>query len=72
MGKTILLATPRIQVDHELTQLGTTDTIIILHKIRSWQPQKLLDVPLDLLTNLNVEKLIDGVSRIILPGANSD
>jgi hypothetical protein len=31
---------------------------------------KLLDVPLGLLLNFNVPKLTDGVSRLILPGAN--
>ena len=31
---------------------------------------KLLDIPLGLLINFNVEKLTDGVSRLILPGAN--
>jgi hypothetical protein len=32
---------------------------------------KLLDVPLGLLINFNVTKLSDGVSRLILPGADS-
>jgi hypothetical protein len=31
---------------------------------------KLLDVPLGLLINFNVNKLTDGVSRLILPGAD--
>lgn len=31
---------------------------------------KLLDVPVGLLINFNETKLTDGVSRLILPGAN--
>jgi len=32
---------------------------------------KLLDIPLGLIINFNVLKLSDGVSRLILPGANT-
>ena len=32
---------------------------------------RLLDIPLGLLINFNVEKLTEGVSRLILPNANS-
>jgi hypothetical protein len=32
---------------------------------------KLLDVPLGLLMNFHEIKLVDGISRMILPGANS-
>jgi hypothetical protein len=32
---------------------------------------KLLDIPLGLLINFNVERLADGVSRLILPNANA-
>ena len=31
---------------------------------------KLLDIPLGLIINFHVLKLTDGVSRLILPGAN--
>jgi hypothetical protein len=31
---------------------------------------KLLNVPVGLLINFNVPRLVDGVSRLILPGAN--
>ena len=31
---------------------------------------KLLDIPLGLIINFNESKLIDGVSRLILPGTN--
>jgi hypothetical protein len=33
---------------------------------------KLLDVPLGLIINFNESKLTDGVSRLIIPGANLD
>ena len=33
---------------------------------------KLLDIPLGLIINFNVPKLTDGVSRLILPGANME
>jgi len=32
---------------------------------------RLLDIPLGLLINFNVERLTEGVSRLILPGADS-
>lgn len=44
-----------------------------VHKINKAQLlsyMKLLDIPLGLIINFNVLKLTDGVSRLILPGAN--
>ena len=32
---------------------------------------KLADIPLGLMINVNVKRLVGGVSRLILPGANS-
>lgn len=46
-----------------------------VHKINKAQLlsyMKLLDIPLGLIINFNVLKLTDGVSRLILPGANTD
>jgi GxxExxY protein len=40
-----------------------------IHKAILLSYMKLLDVPLGLLINFHVEKLTDGVSRLILPGA---
>jgi hypothetical protein len=31
---------------------------------------KLLDIPVGLLINFNESRLVDGVSRMLLPGAN--
>ncbi|MCC6493674.1 MAG: GxxExxY protein [Pirellulales bacterium] len=41
-----------------------------IHKAKLLSYMKLLDVPLGLLINFHVEKLTDGVSRMMLPGAN--
>jgi GxxExxY protein len=43
-----------------------------LHKAQLLSYINLLDVPLGPLINFNVEKLTDGVSRLILPGVNLD
>ena len=42
-----------------------------IHKAQLLSYMKLLDIPLGLLINFNVEKLTDGVSRLILPHANA-
>ena len=42
-----------------------------IHKAQLLSYMKLLDIPIGLLVNFNVEKLTDGVSRLILPRANS-
>jgi GxxExxY protein len=41
-----------------------------IHKAQLLSYMKLLDIPLGLIINFNVLKLTDGVSRLILPGAN--
>ncbi len=42
-----------------------------IHKAQLLSYMKLLDIPIGLLINFNVQKLTDGVSRLILPHANS-
>ena len=54
-----------------LLELKAVQDILPIHKAQLMSYMKLLDVPLGLLVNFNVLKLIDGVSRLILPGANS-
>jgi GxxExxY protein len=44
--------------------------VMPIHKAQLLSYMKLLDVPLGLLINFNELKLKDGVSRMILPGAN--
>jgi len=43
-----------------------------IHKAQLLSYMKLMDIPLGLVINFNVPKLTDGVSRLILPGANRD
>ena len=45
-------------------------TEISFHKAQLLSYMKLLDIPLGLIINFNVLKLTEGVSRLILPGAN--
>jgi GxxExxY protein len=41
-----------------------------INKAQLLSYMKLLDIPLGLIINFNEQKLTDGVSRLILPGAN--
>ena len=51
-------------------EIKAAETVHPIHKAQLLSYMKLLDVPLGLLVNFNVLKLTDGVSRLILPGAN--
>jgi GxxExxY protein len=44
--------------------------ILPIHKAQLLSYMKLLDVPLGLLINIHEMKLVDGLVRMILPGAN--
>lgn len=44
--------------------------VLPIHKAQLLSYMKLLDVPLGLLVNFHEMKRIDGVSRMLLPGAN--
>jgi GxxExxY protein len=46
------------------------EKILPIHKAQVLSYMKLLDVPLGLLINFHEIKVTDGVSRLILPGAN--
>jgi len=54
-----------------LVEAKAVEKVLPLHKAQLLSYMKLLDVPVGLLINFNVPKLTDGVSRLILPGANS-
>ncbi|HVT71773.1 MAG TPA: GxxExxY protein [Lacunisphaera sp.] len=54
-----------------LVEAKSVERILPIHKAQLLSYMKLLDVPLGLLINFNVSKLADGVSRLILPGADS-
>ena len=53
-----------------LVEIKAVETVHPIHKAQLLSYMKLLDLPLGLLINFNVEKLTEGVSRLILPGAN--
>jgi GxxExxY protein len=51
-------------------EIKSVESVLPVHKAQLLSYMKLLDVPLGLLINFNVNKLTDGVSRLILPGAD--
>ncbi|NQT36555.1 MAG: GxxExxY protein [Planctomycetes bacterium] len=53
-----------------LVEVKAVETVHPIHKAQALSYMKLLDIPLGLLINFNVERLTEGVSRLILPGAN--
>lgn len=53
-----------------LVEAKAVQKIMPIHKAQLLSYMKLLDVPVGLLVNFNEMRLIDGVSRLILPGAN--
>ena len=53
-----------------LLEVKAVERILPIHKAQILSYMKLLDVPLGLLINFHEMKLTDGVSRLILPGAN--
>ena len=54
-----------------LVEVKAVERVHPIYKAQLLSYMKLLDIPLGLLIYFNVEKLTDGVSRLILPGANS-
>jgi GxxExxY protein len=54
-----------------LVEVKAVEHTLPIHKAQLLSYMKLLNVPLGLLINFNVPKLSDGVSRLILPGADS-
>ena len=54
-----------------LVELKAVEHVLPIHKAQLLSYMKLLNVPLGLLINFNVTKLTDGVSRMILPGADA-
>ncbi len=53
-----------------LVEAKSVSHVLPIHKAQLISYMKLTDVPIGLLINFNVMKLSDGVSRIMLPGAN--
>lgn len=53
-----------------LLELKSVKEVLPIHKAQLLSYMKLLDVPLGLLINFNETKLVNGIHRLILPGAN--
>ena len=53
-----------------LVEAKAVEAVLPIHKAQLLSCMKLLDVPVGLLINFNVPKVTDGVSRLILSGAN--
>lgn len=54
-----------------LVEAKSVERVLPIHKAQLLGYMKLMSVPLGLLINFHEPKLIDGVSRLILPGADS-
>ena len=53
-----------------LLELKAVQEILPIHKAQLLSYMKLLDTPLGLLLNFHELKLVDGIARMLLPGAN--
>jgi hypothetical protein len=53
-------------------EVKTVEAVLPIHKAQLLSYMKPLDIPLGLIINFNSPKLTDGISRLILPGANLD
>ena len=53
-----------------LVELKGIQKVLPIHKAQLLSYMKLLDMPLGLLLNFHELKLVDGISRLLLPGAN--
>ena len=52
-----------------LVELKSVEQVLPVHKAQLLSYMKLLDIPLGLLINFHEQKLTDGISRLLLPGA---
>jgi GxxExxY protein len=53
-----------------LLELKSVQEVLPIHKAQLLSFMKLLDIPVGLLINFHEMKLVDGIHRMILPGAN--
>ena len=53
-----------------LLELKSVLEVLPIHKAQLLSYMKLLNVPVGLIINFHEVKLVDGVTRLILPGAN--
>jgi GxxExxY protein len=56
--------------DCVLVEAKAVEKVLPIHKAQLLSYMKLLDVPIGLLINFHELKVTDGLSRLILPGAN--
>jgi len=56
--------------DCVLVEAKSVERILPVHKAQLLSYMKLLNIPIGLLINFNESKLTDGISRLMLPGAN--
>ena len=56
--------------DSILVEAKSVAKVLPIHKAQLLSYMKLLNIPVGLLLNFNEIKLVDGVHRLILPGAN--
>jgi GxxExxY protein len=54
-----------------LVEIKAVERILPLHKAQLLSYMKLLNVPVGLLLNFHEERLVDGLHRMLLPGANN-
>jgi GxxExxY protein len=57
--------------DCVLVEVKAVEKVLPLHKAQLLSYMKLLNVPLGLLINFHEVRVTDGISRLILPGANA-
>jgi len=53
-----------------LLELKSVQEVLPVHKAQLLSYMRLLDVPVGLLINFHEVKLVEGINRLILPGAN--
>lgn len=52
-----------------LVELKAVESVLPIHKAQLLSYMRLMDIPLGLLINFHNERLVDGIHRLILPGA---
>ena len=66
-GHRVLVSSKHMNAPIAVAEIGSVTPI---HKAQLFSYMRLLDVPLGLVINFHETKLVDGLSRMILPQAN--
>ena len=56
---------------HDQCVTKAVEKVLPVHKAQLMSYMKLMDAPVGLLINFHEQRLVDGISRMILPGANT-